>query len=61
MLIAEALDGVGKTESAVNELEAAARISPKEPVLHFELGYWRRPPVALQNLSQDWDRLRVRW
>ena len=30
---------MGKTEDAINELEAAARISPNEPVLHFELGY----------------------
>ncbi len=39
MLLAQALDGMGKTEDAIKELEAAARLSPKEPVLHFELGY----------------------
>lgn len=39
MLMAEALDAMGKTEDAIKELEAAARISPNEPVLHFELGY----------------------
>ena len=39
MLLAEALDGTGKTEDAIKELEAAAAISPNEPVLHFELGY----------------------
>jgi len=33
MLLAEALDGTGKTEDAIKELEAAAVISPKEPVL----------------------------
>jgi tetratricopeptide (TPR) repeat protein len=39
MLMAEALDGMGKTGDAISELEAAARISPTEPLLHFELGY----------------------
>ena len=39
MLLAEALDGMGKTEDAIKELESAASISPNEPVLHFELGY----------------------
>jgi tetratricopeptide (TPR) repeat protein len=39
MLMAEALDGMDKTPEAIKELEEAARLSPNEPVLHFELGY----------------------
>ena len=39
MLMAEALDGLGRTQEAINELETAASVAPKEPVLHFELGY----------------------
>lgn len=39
MLLAEALDGMGKTDEAIQELEDTARSSPREPVLHFELGY----------------------
>jgi tetratricopeptide (TPR) repeat protein len=39
MLLAEALDGMNKTDDAIKELEAAERISSSEPVLHFELGY----------------------
>jgi tetratricopeptide (TPR) repeat protein len=49
MLMAEALDGMGKTADAISELEAAARISPREPVLHFELGY-------LYYKQQDYDK-----
>ena len=39
MLLAEALDGMGKTEDAIKELEAAGRIAPNQPILHFELGF----------------------
>jgi tetratricopeptide (TPR) repeat protein len=39
MLLAEALDGMDKTPDAIKELEEAERLSPNEPVLHFELGY----------------------
>ena len=39
MLLAQALDGMGKTTDAIDELEAAARLAPDEPMLHFELGY----------------------
>jgi tetratricopeptide (TPR) repeat protein len=48
MLMAQALDAMGKTEEAIKELEAA-RISPNEPVLHFELGY-------LYYKQRDYDR-----
>src|ERR1700722_10411041 len=37
MLLAEALDGMDKTPDAIKELEEAERLSPNEPVLHFEL------------------------
>jgi tetratricopeptide (TPR) repeat protein len=39
MLLAQALDGMGKTTDAIDELEEAARLAPTEPLLHFELGY----------------------
>jgi tetratricopeptide (TPR) repeat protein len=39
MLLAEALDGMDKTPDAITELEEAERLSPNEPILHFELGY----------------------
>jgi len=35
----EALDGLQKTNDAVAEFQAAAKISPREPDLHFGLGY----------------------
>ena len=35
----EALDGLGKTPEAIAEFEAAAKISPNEPNVHFGLGY----------------------
>jgi tetratricopeptide (TPR) repeat protein len=45
----EALDGLQKTNDAVAEFQAAAKISPREPDLHFGLGYlyWK---------SHDYDR-----
>jgi tetratricopeptide (TPR) repeat protein len=39
MLIGEALDGLSRTQDAVKEFEAAARLSPNEPNVHFGLGY----------------------
>lgn len=39
ILAAEALDGLGKTPEAIVELQAAARVAPREPNLHFGLGY----------------------
>jgi tetratricopeptide (TPR) repeat protein len=39
MLMGEALDGLGKTEEAIAEFQAAARVSPREPDVHFGLGY----------------------
>jgi tetratricopeptide (TPR) repeat protein len=49
MLLAEALDGMDKTPDAIKELEEAERLSPNEPVLHFELGY-------LYYKQRDFDR-----
>lgn len=39
ILFGEALDGLGRTEEAIAEFEAAAKISPREPNVHFGLGY----------------------
>lgn len=44
ILTGEALDGMGRTEEAIAEFEAAAKIAPREPNLHFGLGYlyWKK-------------------
>jgi len=41
-LVAEALDGEGKTLEAIEEVKTALRLTPKEPNLNFVLGhlYW---------------------
>jgi tetratricopeptide (TPR) repeat protein len=44
MLYAQALDAQGKTDEAIQELEAGAKAAPNEPNLHFGLGYlyWKK-------------------
>jgi len=49
MLLAQALDALNRSPEAIGELEAAARIGPNEPDLHFELGY-------LYFVAHDYDR-----
>lgn len=39
VLSGEALDGLGKTPEAIAEFQAAARVAPREPNVHFGLGY----------------------
>jgi tetratricopeptide (TPR) repeat protein len=39
MLSGEALDGLERTQEAIAEFEAAAKVSPREPNVHFGLGY----------------------
>lgn len=39
VLMAEALDGLGRTSDAVAEFQAAINAAPREPNLHFGLGY----------------------
>jgi tetratricopeptide (TPR) repeat protein len=39
MLTGEALDGLGRTPEAIAEFEAAAKISPREPEVHFGIGF----------------------
>jgi tetratricopeptide (TPR) repeat protein len=43
VLLGEALDGLDKTSDAVVELQAAAKVAPREPEVHFGLGflYWK--------------------
>ena len=43
ILAGEALDGLERTPEAIAEFQAAAKVSPREPNLHFGLGYlhWR--------------------
>jgi len=44
MLSGEALDGLGRTVEAIPEFEAAAKAAPREPNVHFGLGYlyWKQ-------------------
>jgi tetratricopeptide (TPR) repeat protein len=51
VLYGEALDGMGRTQEAIAEFDAAAKISPHEPNVHFGLGYlhWK---------SQQYDNAR---
>ena len=39
MLTGEALDGLGKTPEAITEFEEATKVAPREPNVHFGLGY----------------------
>jgi tetratricopeptide (TPR) repeat protein len=39
ILFGEALDGLQKTPEAIAEFQAAAKIAPREPDVHFGLGY----------------------
>jgi tetratricopeptide (TPR) repeat protein len=38
-LLGEALDASHKTDEAIKEFQAAAQLSPKQPDIHFGLGY----------------------
>lgn len=44
MLTGEALDGLGRTVEAIAEFQAAAKAAPREPNVHFGLGYlyWKQ-------------------
>jgi tetratricopeptide (TPR) repeat protein len=44
LLSGEALDGLGRTVEAIPEFEAAAKAAPREPNVHFGLGYlyWKQ-------------------
>src|SRR5712691_4766647 len=39
MLLGQALDGLLRTREAIVEFEAAAKVAPQEPSVHFGLGY----------------------
>jgi tetratricopeptide (TPR) repeat protein len=39
LLMGEALDGLGKTPDAIAEFKEAAKVGPREPNVHFGLGY----------------------
>ncbi len=49
ILVGQALDGTGKTAEAIAEFQEAAKIAPREPNVHFGLGflYWK---------SHDYDK-----
>jgi len=44
VLTAEALDGLGRTTEAIAEFQAAAKVAPREPNVHFGIGYlyWKQ-------------------
>jgi tetratricopeptide (TPR) repeat protein len=44
VLTAEALDGLGRTSEAIAEFQAAAKMAPREPNVHFGIGYlyWKQ-------------------
>jgi tetratricopeptide (TPR) repeat protein len=56
MMMAEALDAMGRTPEALEELRAGERLSPTEPMLHFELGYLEYKQHDLQNATLEFKR-----
>jgi len=44
ILTAEALDGLGRTAEAIAEFQAAEKVAPREPNVHFGIGYlyWKQ-------------------
>jgi tetratricopeptide (TPR) repeat protein len=53
MLTGQALDGLGQTSDAIVEFKAAAQSAPREPNVHFGLGYlyWKSRQYA--NASRE--------
>ncbi|MGC2612579.1 MAG: tetratricopeptide repeat protein, partial [Terracidiphilus sp.] len=56
VLTGEALDGVGKTSEAIAEFEAAAKISPSLPNVHFGLGYLHWKSEQYDLARQEFER-----
>jgi len=56
VLFGEALDGLGRTPEAITEFEAAAKISPSEPNVHFGLGYLRWKSQQYDEARQEFHR-----
>ena len=44
VLTAEALEGSGRTAGGIAEFQAAAKVGPREPNVHFGIGYvyWKQ-------------------
>jgi tetratricopeptide (TPR) repeat protein len=59
MLVGEALDEMKDHEGAIREFEAAAKVNPKEPNVHFGLGYllWKKGqyPQAAEEFQRELD------
>lgn len=57
ILAAEADDGLNRTDDAVAEFEAAIKVAPQEPNVHFGLGYllWKQHkyPEAEKEFTQE--------
>ena len=56
VLFGEALDGLGRTPEAIAEFEAAAKISPSEPNVHFGLGYLHWKSQQYDEAKQEFER-----
>ena len=56
VLTGEALDGLGRTSEAITEFETAAKISPREPNVHFGLGYLYWKSQQYEEAKQEFDR-----
>ena len=56
ILLGEALDGLGRTQEAISEFEAAAKISPNEPDVYFSLGYLHWKSQQYDEARQEFDR-----
>jgi len=55
LLMGEALDGTGKTSEAIIEFQAAAKIAPQEPNVHFGLGYLHWKMHQYDEAIKDFD------
>jgi tetratricopeptide (TPR) repeat protein len=56
VLTGEALDGLGKTSEAIAEFEAAVKIAPNQPNLHFGLGYLYWKSQQYDAARQEFER-----
>jgi Tfp pilus assembly protein PilF len=56
ILAGEALDGLSRTSEAIAEFQAAAKIAPNEPNVHFGLGYLHWKPQQYDEVRQEFER-----
>ncbi len=56
VLFGEALDGLGRTPEAITEFQAAAKIAPNDPNVHFGLGYLHWKSQQYDEARQEFER-----